>query len=73
MFGVIFIVLGIAGLVHPNIVLPAKKQYLTIAGTQVITETHRIVSIPTVLGILLIVAGGAAAILSQINPEKRRR
>ena len=72
-FGVIFIALGIAGLLHPNIVMPAKKQYLTIAGTQVITETHRVVNIPTVLGVLLIVGGAAAAILSQINPDKRRK
>jgi len=72
-FGVLFAVLGIAGLVHPDVVMPAKKQTLEIAGREVIMETRRVVTIPTVLGVLLIVAGGAALFLSQIDPNKRRK
>ena len=72
-FGVLFFVLGIAGLMHPNVVMPAKKQTLEIAGREVIMETRRVVTIPTLLGVLLIVAGGAALFLSQIDPNKRRR
>jgi hypothetical protein len=34
--GVLFVVLGIAGLAHPNVVMPAKKQELEIAGNKVI-------------------------------------
>jgi hypothetical protein len=71
--GVLFVVLGIAGLVHPNVVMPAKKQEIEIAGSRVIMETRRVVEIPKILGALLVVAGGAALFLSQVNPNLRRR
>ena len=72
-FGVLFIVLGIAGLAHPNVVMPAKKQEIEIAGSRVIMEPRRVVEIPKILGVLLVLAGGAALILSQVNPKMRRR
>jgi len=72
-FGVLFVALGIAGLSHPNVVMPAKKQELEIAGNKVIMETRRVVEIPKILGVLLVVAGGAALFLSQVNPNLRRR
>ena len=72
-FGVLFIVLGIAGLAHPNVVMPAKKQEIEIAGSRVIMETRRVVTIPKILGVLLVVAGGAALFLSQVSPVKVRR
>ena len=72
-FGVLFVVLGIVGLVHPNVVMPAKKQEIEIAGSRVIMETRRVVEIPKILGVLLVVAGGAALFLSQVNPNIRRR
>ena len=71
--GVLFVVLGIAGLAHPNVVMPAKKQEIEIAGNKVIMETRRVVEIPKILGVLLVVAGGAALFLSQVNPNLRRR
>ncbi|MGC1944515.1 MAG: hypothetical protein WA664_12225 [Candidatus Acidiferrales bacterium] len=71
--GVLFIALGIGGLVHPNVVMPAKKQEIQIAGNKVIMETRQVVTIPGVLGVVVILAGGAALLLSQINPDKRRR
>ena len=72
-FGVLFIVLGIAGLAHPNVMMPAKKQEIEIAGNRVIMETRRVVTIPKILGVLLVVAGGAALFLSQVSPVKVRR
>ena len=72
-FGVLFIALGIAGLVHPNVVMPAKKQELEIAGNKVIMETRRVVEVPKILGMLLVVAGGAILFLSQVNPNLSRR
>jgi uncharacterized membrane protein YdcZ (DUF606 family) len=71
--GALFVVIGIAGLVHPNVVMPAKKQEIEIAGSRVIMETRRVVEIPKILGVLLVVAGGAALFLSQVNPNLRRR
>lgn len=67
-FGILFLALGIGGLVHPNIVMPGKKQELQISGQKVIMETRRVVTVPGVLGVLLILAGGAALFLSQVNP-----
>ena len=58
---------------HPNVVMPAKKQELEIAGNKVIMETRRVVEIPKILGVLLVVAGGAILFLSQVNPSLRRR
>ena len=72
-FGVLFIVLGIAGLAHPNVMMPAKKQEIEIAGSRVTMETRRVVTIPKILGVLLVVAGGAALFLSQVSPVKVRR
>jgi hypothetical protein len=54
-------------------VMPAKKQELEIAGNKVIMETRRVVEIPKILGVLLVVAGGAILFLSQVNPNLRRR
>lgn len=71
--GALLVALGIAGLVHPNVVMPAKKQELQIAGTKVIMETRRVVAVPVVLGVLVIVAGTAALVLSQLSPERNRR
>ena len=71
--GALFVVIGIAGLVHPNVVMPAKKQEIEIAGSRVIMETRRVVEIPKILGVLLVVAGGAALFLSQVNPNLRRK
>lgn len=74
-FGILFLALGIGSLVHPNIVMPGKKQELQIAGQKVIMETRRVVTVPGVLGVLLILAGGAALFLRQVNPSgtKNRR
>jgi hypothetical protein len=71
--GILLVALGIAGLVHPNVVMPGKKQELQIAGTKVIMETRRVIAIPVILGILVIVAGSAAVVLSQVSPGGRSR
>jgi hypothetical protein len=71
--GILVVALGIAGLVHPNVVMPAKKQEVQIAGTRVLMETRRVIAIPAVLGILVILAGGAAVVLSQVSPDGRIR
>ncbi|MGH9744927.1 MAG: hypothetical protein ACRD59_02300 [Candidatus Acidiferrales bacterium] len=71
--GLLLVALGIAGLVHPNVVMPGHKQELQIAGSKVIMETRRVITIPGVLGVLIIVAGAAAVLLSQVDPTKTAR
>jgi hypothetical protein len=62
--GALFIALGIAALIHPNVSMPSKKSEIEIGGTKTIIETTRIIQIPKVFGILLLVAGGSFIFLS---------
>jgi uncharacterized membrane protein HdeD (DUF308 family) len=64
MVGVLVIGLGIAALVHPQIVMPASKQEVGIGNQKVIVETRRIVTIPTVLGVLIILCGAGLILQS---------
>jgi hypothetical protein len=67
--GILFIALGIAGLVHPNVSMPSKKSEIEIAGTKTIMETTRIIQIPKVFAVLLLVAGGSFIFLSTAKPK----
>jgi hypothetical protein len=62
--GVLFIALGIAALVHPNLSMPSKKKELEIAGERTIIETTRIIQLPKAFAILLLVGGGTFIFLS---------
>jgi hypothetical protein len=55
--GVLVIGLGIAALVHRQIVMPASKQEVEIDNRKVIIETRRVIAIPPVLGGLIILCG----------------
>jgi hypothetical protein len=46
LFGILFFVMGIVALIHPNLELPGKKDEVTIANQKVLIETHRVISIP---------------------------
>ena len=67
--GILFIALGIAALVHPNVSMPSKKSEIEIAGTKTIMQTTRIISIPKVFAVLLLVAGGSFIFLSMAKPK----
>ena len=62
--GTLFIALGIAALIHPNLSMPSKKKEMEISGVRTIIETTRIIQIPKVFGVLLLVAGGSFIFLS---------
>jgi uncharacterized membrane protein len=64
LMGALFIALGIAALIHPNVSMPSKKKEIEISGVRTIIETTRIIEVPKVLGILLLVAGGSFIFLS---------
>jgi hypothetical protein len=64
LMGALFIVLGIAALIHPHVSMPSKKSEMESSGVRTIIETTRIIEIPKVLGILLLVAGGSFIFLS---------
>jgi len=68
--GVLLIVLGIYAIRRPNLLMPAKRETLQIAGQKVVMETRRVVTIPRPLSGLVIVSGGGLILL---GIQKRRR
>jgi hypothetical protein len=63
-FGILFIALGIAGFVHPRILMPGKQNDVQVGGQQMIVETRRVIEIPAFLSGFFILAGGALIFLS---------
>jgi len=67
--GVLVILLGIYAMARPNLLLPAKRETLQIAGQKVVMETRRVVTIPRPLSGLFIVCGGGLILLGV--PKRR--
>ena len=44
--GVLLILLGVYAMRRPNLLMPAKRETLQIAGQNVVMETRRVVTIP---------------------------
>ena len=66
--GAIVILLGVAGLVHPNIKMPAKTEELQIQGQKVVLRTQRIVTLPRPLSGLVILGGVGIVLLLFSKP-----
>jgi hypothetical protein len=62
-FGAVLILLGIAALIHPRVDMPAKRTEVQVLGQKLLVETRRVVTIPSILSGLLIVAGVGLIIL----------
>jgi hypothetical protein len=62
-FGVLLAVLGLAALLDPDIKMPAKREELQIGGLKVPVETRRIMTVPPVVGGLIIVCGAGLLFL----------
>jgi hypothetical protein len=62
--GVALILLGIYAMIRPNVMMPAKRQELEIAGQKVEMETRRIVAVPRPLSGLVIVSGLGLILIS---------
>jgi hypothetical protein len=68
LIGVVFILLGIAALIHPRLKLPARERELDIGNQKVRLETQRIIEIPQILSGLVIVSGCALIFLGSRKP-----
>jgi hypothetical protein len=55
--GVVLMVLGLAGLIVQNVTFTETKQVLNVGPLQVSTEERHNVPIPTIAGIIAVVAG----------------
>jgi hypothetical protein len=63
LFGAILVLLGLAALIHPRVAMPARRTEVQVLGQQLLVETRRIVTIPPILGGLLILAGAGLIFL----------
>jgi hypothetical protein len=61
--GAIFIIVGIIALIHPRIVMPARKDEVEVSGQKLLIETQRIVDVPWYLSGLMVVAGAGFILL----------
>ena len=66
--GIVLILAGIYGLFRPNILMPAKREKLQIAGQEVQMETRRVVGVPRPLSGMVILSGVALILLSVQKP-----
>jgi hypothetical protein len=55
--GAVLILLGLLAFIHPRVEMPARKAEVQVLGQRLLIETRRIVTIPSILSGLLIVAG----------------
>jgi hypothetical protein len=62
--GALFVLLGIAGFVHPRILMPGKQEDVRVGEQRMIVETRRVVTIPPILSGFLVLAGGGLLSLS---------
>jgi hypothetical protein len=62
-FGVVLVLLGLAGLAHPRLDMPAHRTEVQVLGQRLLVETRRIVTIPTLLSGLFIATGAGLVVL----------
>lgn len=55
--GVVLMLVGAATLIEPDLKMPSNRREVDVAGQKLIINTQRIVTVPTVLSGLAIVAG----------------
>jgi hypothetical protein len=62
--GALFVVIGIAGFVHPRVIMPAKTDVSSRGSEKIIIETRRIVRIPALMSACAVLAGAGLIFLS---------
>jgi hypothetical protein len=71
--GGLFLLLGLAGLVHPRVVMPAQRSEIEVGSQTIKMETRRIVTVPRVLAILMIIGGAGLIYLGSHADAPARR
>jgi len=62
--GTLFVLLGLAGFVHPRILMPGKQDDVRVGDQRMIVETRRVVTIPPILSGFFVLAGGGLLFVS---------
>jgi hypothetical protein len=57
LLGAVFLLAGLAGLIHPRVMMPAKRSDVWVGKQELKMETRQVVIIPTSMGVLAILAG----------------
>lgn len=70
-FGILFVVLGLIALIHPNFVLPGKKSEMKIENQRVLIETSRVISVPRVASAAEVALGIGMAFFGSRKPRPR--
>lgn len=65
--GILFIVLGLTGLMHPEIKLSGQKTDVQMGTIHATMETHRILAVPWAVSGIFILAGGVLVFMSSRN------
>jgi hypothetical protein len=66
--GIVFVLLGLAALIHPRLEMPAQRSEVQIGSQKIKLETRRIVTIPPAIGGLLALAGAGVIFLGARKP-----
>jgi hypothetical protein len=67
--GVVFLLAGMAGLVHPRLKMPPKHSEIWVRGQKLKIETQQILEVPAILCGLAIVAGSGFVFLGLRKPR----
>ena len=70
--GVLFVIAGIVGLVHPQWQGPEHKMNVDVQGKEVVVNTRRIIDIPPLFCGSIMVMGACLALLGWIQEAKKQ-
>jgi hypothetical protein len=62
--GALFVAAGIAALIHPQVMMPARSRKIQIGENEAIVSTHRVITFPRPFSVILIVCGAAQIFLT---------
>ena len=67
--GVVFLLAGLAGLIHPSVKMPPKRTEIGVGDQKLKIEVERIVTVPPSMGILAMAAGAGLIFLGVRKPQ----
>ena len=67
--GMVFLLAGLAGLIHPHIMMPPKRSNIWVGNQELKVETRQVLTVPTSMGVLAMVAGAGLIYLCVRRPR----
>jgi hypothetical protein len=66
--GMVLLLAGLAGLIHPHVMMPPKRNDIWVGNQELKVETRQVLTIPTSIGALAVVAGAGLIYLGVRRP-----